>query len=643
MNKPTILYCSDYTFKKTGFARHSKALLTYLYKTDKYNIVHYAGGIEENHVDFSRTPWKTVGCIPNNKQIIDNLNKDPQLARAAGYGSYLLDKTIKEFKPDIYIASQDFWGVDFAIEKKWWNKIPCLLHVTLDSLPIYKNAVKKAPSIENFWVWSEFAEKEMHRLGFGHVKTCHGIIDHTHFFNLGEEKRKSLRDRFGFPPDSMVIGFVFRNQLRKSVPNLLEGYSMFKKMNPEIKNTYLLLHTSFDEGWNIIDLANQYGISEREILTTYICHNCGNYDISPKKTSQKSCRWCGVKNTLSTTSTSIGVTESQLNEVYNLMDVYVHPFTSGGQEIPIQEAKLTELVTLVTDYSCGKDACVKEACSLPLEWAKYTEFTSEFIKASTLPSSIARQLSKWFKLSQSEKSRMGSAAREWTIKSYSTEVVAKKFENWIDESLALNKKYDFAAKELPKNPEAIIETIEDNSAWLISLYKNILNMEVDDRDEGHQYWMKQLKNGMLRTDIEKFFRDVATQDNEKESCKIDFNEILNPKDKKRVLLILPESIGDLFMATSLFKSIRERYPKPEWAFYLACKPKSPFLEILSFNPYLDKVIPYTSQMDDIIWLEGFGKHKGFFDVAYPIHFGTQRLCNYLHNGIDKLDIKTTGD
>ena len=29
--------------------------------------------------------------------------------------------------------------------------------------------------------------------------------------------------------NSFVIGFVFRNQLRKSVPNLLEGFSIFKK------------------------------------------------------------------------------------------------------------------------------------------------------------------------------------------------------------------------------------------------------------------------------------------------------------------------------------------------------------------------------------------------------------------------------
>ena len=63
------------------------------------------------------------------------------------------------------------------------------------------------------------------------------------------------------------------------------------------------------------------------------------------------------------------------------MDVYCHPFTSGGQEIPIQEAKLTELITLVTNYSCGEDSCNPESGGIPLEWSEYREPGTQFIKA----------------------------------------------------------------------------------------------------------------------------------------------------------------------------------------------------------------------------------------------------------------------
>ena len=78
------------------------------------------------------------------------------------------------------------------------------------------------------------------------------------------------------------------------------------------------------------------------------------------------------------------------------MDVYCHPFTSGGQEIPIQEAKLTELITLVTNYSCGEDNCTPQSGGLPLEWNEYREPGTQFIKASTIPSSISKQLGQKF-------------------------------------------------------------------------------------------------------------------------------------------------------------------------------------------------------------------------------------------------------
>ena len=59
-----------------------------------------------------------------------------------------------------------------------------------------------------------------------------------------------------------IIGFVFRNQLRKSVPNLLDGFKKFKKENAEAKNAKLLLHTCFNETWDIQALAKEKGIDK---------------------------------------------------------------------------------------------------------------------------------------------------------------------------------------------------------------------------------------------------------------------------------------------------------------------------------------------------------------------------------------------
>ena len=85
---------------------------------------------------------------------------------------------------------------------------------------------------------------------------------------------------------------------------------MWKKKN-NIKNSYLLLHTYFKEGWNIHKLADEYGIDKREILTTYICKKCANYEVKAHTREDQECRFCGDNTSMVTTGVSCGVTEEQ--------------------------------------------------------------------------------------------------------------------------------------------------------------------------------------------------------------------------------------------------------------------------------------------------------------------------------------------
>jgi glycosyltransferase involved in cell wall biosynthesis len=636
--KKKIVYQSDFALAKTGFGRAAKALLSYLYKTGKYDIVHYCCGMQYSNPELKKTPWKSIGSLPDSQQEIQELNKDPNVARLASYGAHYLDKIIQEEKPDVYIAVQDIWGIDFAIDKKWFDKISSVLWTTLDSLPILPSAVEKAPKIKNYWIWSDFATQALHKIGHDHVKTMHGPIDSSTFFRLPNTDRQNLRQRFGIPLDAFIIGFVFRNQLRKSVPNLLEGYALWKRSNPTIKNTFLLLHTHWSEGWNIHKLAKEYDIDLREILTTYICKSCGNYEIKPFHGQDVDCRFCGGQKTQITTNVGIGVTERQLNEVYNLMDVYCHPFTSGGQEIPIQEAKLTELITLVTNYSCGEEMCQDGAGSLELEWSEYREHGTEFIKASTKPNSIAKQINKVYNMSLQKRKEMGEKARAWTIDNFSVEQIGGKIESFIDECPFTE--YDFSLKEEERNPYCEIPKIEKDSDWLTFMYHNILKMKnVDDNDDGHKYWMQEISKGAKRQDIENYFRNVAIKENEKNK-KVDFEDLLDKNDSgKRVLYVMPESIGDIYMSTALFKNIKEQYP--EYNLYVAVKPE--YFDILQGNPYIHKTIQYIPQMDQLLWLEGVGDHKGYFEVAFLPHAGTQRFLDYVHNGKTNIQFDLKGE
>ncbi|HAB26955.1 MAG TPA: hypothetical protein DCE27_03725, partial [Xanthomarina gelatinilytica] len=108
------------------------------------------------------------GSLPSDPQRINKLNKDPNLARAAGYGSEMVDEIIKKEKPDVYIGIEDIWGFSGYWNRNWWNKINCMLWTTLDSLPLLPESVSAAGKIKHYYVWAGFAVKELQRLGHKH-------------------------------------------------------------------------------------------------------------------------------------------------------------------------------------------------------------------------------------------------------------------------------------------------------------------------------------------------------------------------------------------------------------------------------------------------------------------------------------------
>jgi glycosyltransferase involved in cell wall biosynthesis len=208
---------------------------------------------------------------------------------------------------------------------------------------------------------------------------------------------------------------------------------MFLDKNPK---AYLLLHTCWSEdphsSWNIPSLIKDRDVDSSRILTTYVCRACGNYSVRPFEGEQKNCSACGKEKSVFTTSPQSGVTEAQLNEIYNLMDVYCHPFTSGGQEYPVQESKLTELITLVTDYACGEEHCTPESGGLPLDWEPYFEPGTNFKKATTLASSIFTGLLKVWKMPKEQRAKMGKTARKFIVENYGIEKVGKQWEEILD-------------------------------------------------------------------------------------------------------------------------------------------------------------------------------------------------------------------
>jgi glycosyltransferase involved in cell wall biosynthesis len=628
-----VLIHSNHSKAFTGFGKHTKNLLIFLQKTGKYELIEFANGRKWSDPTLSKMPWKTYGSAPDSDIATQKASRDPKLKRQLGYGGIMIDEVIEKEKPDVYIGIEDIWAFSGYWEKPWWDKINHAVWTTLDSLPILPEAVSAAPRIKNYFVWASFAEKAMKELGHGHVKMIRGSLETNQFFKLNKNDKLKLRSAFGIDEKEFIIGFVFRNQLRKSVPNLLDGFKIFRDKNPESK-AKLLLHTNWSEGWDIPRLLKEKEIDPSLVLTTYYCSKCKNYEVKTFVGQQQNCKFCGSEKTQNTTSVNAGVSEDQLNQVYNLMDVYCHPFTSGGQEIPIQEAKLTELITLVTNYSCGEDCCTEESGGLPLNWKEYREPGTQFIKATTDPFSIYKQLNKVYKMNEKDLEQKGKIAREFVLKNFSIEVIGRQVEEFIDSCPEIEYNFDIKPHNKKRNNNYPLQKIEDNLEWLIDLYKNILIRDVDENDDGIKHWMAKIQQGGSRESIHNYFISVANKENQEIVDSLD--RILREDTSKKIAIVVNENATETFLCTSLLPSIKRLYADHNIYFFA---PENS-LDILKGNPHIYKSLPVSEDLFDCISLEKKREGENFFDVVYYPSDASSGAFRYCHQGRDKIEYKT---
>lgn len=623
-DKIKVLQISNFSKAKTGFGNAARNILKYFHKDPDIEIIEAANGASFNAE--LNTPWKSYGTYPSDLSVLQEVKSDPRKDRLAQYGNFVIDEIIKKEKPDIILGVEDIWAFDWA-KKVWFDKLKTVIWTTLDSLPILDQAEHLCPKVDKFLVWASFAEEAMKKDGYD-VETLHGTIDYSSFKSLTQEEKLNLRAKNGVA-SNFLIGFVFKNQLRKSVPNLLEGFKIFKEKNPEAK---LLLHTDWphaDNTWDIQRFIKEKNIDSNDVLATYICKKCKNYFFSPYQGEDINCPNCGAEKQAATKSNVFGVTEEQLNEIYNMMDVYCHPFTSGGQELPVQEAKSAGLITLVTEYSCGTDSCYEHQGGIPLKWEEYREPQTQFIKATTLPSSIAESLQRVKDMSLEEKEKIVKAGQEWVQNEFSIERTAARLKEIF---LELGKTdWDFSFEEKKPDPSFVIEVNKDinNVEWLKEVYKGIFNKDFSDNDveikKGEELVEKNGREAVLN-----HLRGVAINKvREIESKDRKLEDYFEGEDEKRIAVVIPESAGDVLWVNSLISNLKKKHP--DYNIYVVTKPE--YFCMIEDHPDVKNLIPYQQGMNNLLFWEGKGEWKGYVDIAYMPFIGTQVALDYLHNDL----------
>jgi glycosyltransferase involved in cell wall biosynthesis len=601
-DKIKIVYHSNYHSAFTGFGKNAKNVLLYLFKTGKYDIVEAANGMIFAEEGIPNSPWKVYGTVPNDPALIERAKTDQGFGRMLSYGALGINRIIEKERPDVYIGAEDIWAFSEIVRQPWWNKIPCLIWTTLDSLPLLPEAIKNASVINNYFVWSSFAEKEAQRLGLSNIKTLHGIVDHSHFFRLPDSNRNALRNKYGIPLDCFVTGFVFRNQLRKTVGDLIKGFSILRKDRPELA-AKLLLHTSWSEGWDIRRLMEEHGVKNSDVLTTYHCSHCKHVHVGPFNGDKIKCPSCGKADTFSTTSPANGVREEVLNEIYNLMDFYVHPFTSGGQEIPIQEAKLTELVTAVTNYTCGEEMCSPESGGIPLRWTEYREIGTQFIKASTDPLSICEAMKAFVDLPKEEKIRVGKLSRQYVINNYSPSVIGGKLDAILQELPKTGYTFD-STPDIAFSPRSRYNNVDEA---IVDFFERCLKRTCHPESQEYAF-AKNLFSTLPPDSVVAFFRDKAREavnarvtNHIKESFKGD-------EASKKIAIVVPPDNFVALICKYFIDEMARTYP--EYHLYVVANYQAQ--QILWDCESVYKFVDYHASFEDVATVERTGNYNMCF-------------------------------
>jgi len=651
MRKKKVGFSTSSPLVKTGFSHNAKVLLEYLYNTGKYEIYLLHHGMGEGHPDFQRFPYNNMGALTVELLNCDNYkNPNPEgegFRRAVSYGAFrAYDFIVKQELDYVYLA-EDVWAYpgELFYKQDWFQffKSNICLWSTCDSLPVLGQFKDWAVHCPNVYFWTKFGCEALWQEDFEkykHVNVLHGIAKTKSFKPLPDFERKELRKKFNISEDTMLGVFSFRNQLRKSAYIIIEALGKFKKQFPG-KKVKLHFHTSWTEygsGWNLDQLRQEAGLDKEDILASYYCEKCGDWNLQPFEGEPLDCSHCGTQKSRKTAGITSTITEDDLSKIFSLSDVALSVFTSGGLEYFNVEALLCGLPALITDYSAGQEFTSQDFVT-PLDGYFRREPGTNFLKHEGNPNTIVKFLNKMYDMPVEKRKELGRKGRQWALKEFSVETIGKLIEQQIDAAPYLDwSKYHEQKKDYDsKIPDAPIpQNIESDVEFVQALYKNILKMDQPVDDSGLLGWVNYFVNmppGLhpdrlkMRAQVEQSFRVIANQENQKANP-TQFKDLIDiNRENKRGLIVIKESGGDVYVTTSLFEDFHVRYPNHD--LYVMCDPK--FAEILQGNPHVFKTVPWFEPMsNEMVAINSGGDPKDrLFDVFFFPATNTQVRLNYL--------------
>ncbi len=314
-----LMYHANAPWAKTGYGVQSNSLLPRLAKLpeiEEIALLSYygiAGGVTEQEIGLDVPVDKIkVTCYP---------------ARSDPWGNDVIGDHTTVFDADMTITLFDLWPL--AAEFGWTGSRWCPWF-PIDHEPVPPQVLERSASTYENLVYSKSAVQELLNNNVKHTYIPHGV-ETTLFKPLGEEERKAAKRWLGFPDDCFLVGTVGANKgypPRKGWNEMFTAMAEFLRTSSEPDKVYFYQHslmTGEHGGPDLQQMAADFGLGERIRFA------------NPYKLQ------------------SDGMTNDEMNRIYNAMDVFILLSRGEGFGIPILEAQACGTPVIVTDWTAMRE------------------------------------------------------------------------------------------------------------------------------------------------------------------------------------------------------------------------------------------------------------------------------------------------
>jgi len=538
--KKRILISGEASFLSTGFSNFNRELLKRLHATGKYELAEVGSYAPPACPESKQLAWPFYGILPTNEEEKKLYDSHPQNQ----FGKYKIDAILADFQPDIVFDPRDPWMVEHLQASRFRGNYKLFLMPTVDSAPQKKQWVegifKKADALTTY---SRYGKRVLESSGVKVMDVTSPGVDLEIWKPI---PRKEIREKFIIKPTLLIFGTVMRNQKRKLYPDLFQAYAQLRRkwVTPQkiarikkkvqaggkldekelhalrIQHSALFCHTSWpDMGWNIPGLVQHFNL-QRHTLFTYKCDACDYVYVhwfSPSTPQgATACRKCG-KMAAHMPGTHSGVSEKDLIELFNLIDIYVHPAICEGWGLPIMESKACGIAGMYQNYSAMEDH-VENGGGLPIKVQRlYHEAETEAIRSFPDIDDITSKM-EMLAFDEHKRKKLAKAARACAVRMHSWDLTGQKIETILD-----NLEVEDRGRTWDKPPKFETVTAERPSGDISDelfvrwCYTNILGREPEEK--GMNDWMAGLQKGTPRDNVEAFFRDQVNGRNKFEEVR----------------------------------------------------------------------------------------------------------------------------